>query len=414
MSRKLSRHSTAAGGEYRSRRGSRRKLWLGEAQTGTHRGVTQFLKRTRVLKDGSKSEYWEAQVALGKRGNKKRFARKKLSDLKKVVATFLREKDEKDRGKRFLEASDETPKLTVEELVQLNFAQSTAGTTTTNRRMDAWRRRGGNLKDLPLHLLDAERLIDWAIALKKAKAVRDGQIAWEVLHMSCDMAVELGHLASNPLNLTQVRKLKPKKKRKADDGTGKQRILVYTQEEVVALIRASQDEQLQGLTQLIFESGLRLADALGLKWRDLAGNELNVRRQLIEEKGRLELTAEKTDASRRSIYIADATVNALGERFGANTHIFRNTRGGWVRKQAVYRMWTRVHGQAGVEKNDRSPHCARHTHATQLLAAGVPLAEVSRRLGHESVQTTMQFYAHWLPGDDRTSRAVELMAYQSS
>ena len=41
-----------------------------------------------------------------------------------------------------------------------------------------------------------------------------------------------------------------------------------------------------------------------------------------------------------------------------------------------------------------TPHWFRHTHATALLLAGVPLHVVSRRLGHRSVQTTMNTYAH--------------------
>ena len=41
-----------------------------------------------------------------------------------------------------------------------------------------------------------------------------------------------------------------------------------------------------------------------------------------------------------------------------------------------------------------TPHWFRHTHATTLLLAGTPLHVVSRRLGHRSVQTTTNTYAH--------------------
>ena len=36
----------------------------------------------------------------------------------------------------------------------------------------------------------------------------------------------------------------------------------------------------------------------------------------------------------------------------------------------------------------------RHSHATALLMAGVPVHVVSRRLGHADVQTTLELYAH--------------------
>jgi integrase len=41
-----------------------------------------------------------------------------------------------------------------------------------------------------------------------------------------------------------------------------------------------------------------------------------------------------------------------------------------------------------------TPHWFRHTQATALLLAGTPLHVVSRRLGHRSVQTTINTYGH--------------------
>jgi integrase len=41
-----------------------------------------------------------------------------------------------------------------------------------------------------------------------------------------------------------------------------------------------------------------------------------------------------------------------------------------------------------------TPHWFRHTHATALLLAGVPLHVVSRRLGHSDIQTTASTYGH--------------------
>jgi integrase len=46
-------------------------------------------------------------------------------------------------------------------------------------------------------------------------------------------------------------------------------------------------------------------------------------------------------------------------------------------------------------------HDLRHTHATILLLAGVPVHVVSQRLGHASPVVTMTVYAHVLPGNQR-------------
>ena len=50
----------------------------------------------------------------------------------------------------------------------------------------------------------------------------------------------------------------------------------------------------------------------------------------------------------------------------------------------------------------------RHFMATTMLAAGVPVPVVSQRLCHARTSTTVNIYAHAMPGGDRA--AVELLA----
>ena len=47
-----------------------------------------------------------------------------------------------------------------------------------------------------------------------------------------------------------------------------------------------------------------------------------------------------------------------------------------------------------------SLHALRHTHVSHLFASGVPLTEISRRLGHSNPHVTATIYAHMLPGRD--------------
>ena len=48
-------------------------------------------------------------------------------------------------------------------------------------------------------------------------------------------------------------------------------------------------------------------------------------------------------------------------------------------------------------------HDLRHLHATQLLAAGVPVRTVSGRLGHANAATALNVYAHFLEASDRNA-----------
>jgi len=47
------------------------------------------------------------------------------------------------------------------------------------------------------------------------------------------------------------------------------------------------------------------------------------------------------------------------------------------------------------------PLDARHTYASLMLRRGVPIAYVSRQLGHSSIQITIDLYGHFVPGANR-------------
>ena len=79
--------------------------------------------------------------------------------------------------------------------------------------------------------------------------------------------------------------------------------------------------------------------------------------------------------------------------------VFVNLAGGtrfapW-RPDSVYDLVNRLRRDlAGQVPQAWTPHWMRHSHATALLLAGVPVHVVSRRLGHADVQTTLELYAH--------------------
>ncbi|QFP75411.1 tyrosine-type recombinase/integrase [Deinococcus sp. AJ005] len=56
-----------------------------------------------------------------------------------------------------------------------------------------------------------------------------------------------------------------------------------------------------------------------------------------------------------------------------------------------------------------APHDLRHTYATLALRRGVPLAVVSKRLGHAKVSITNDIYRHVLPSEDR-AHVIDLFA----
>ena len=80
--------------------------------------------------------------------------------------------------------------------------------------------------------------------------------------------------------------------------------------------------------------------------------------------------------------------------------MFANTKGGFLRKSNLLRRWWHpLLDRAGLPR--MGFHAARHAHATALLGSGASIKEVSSRLGHSRASTTLDVYAHAVPGGGR-------------
>jgi integrase len=159
-------------------------------------------------------------------------------------------------------------------------------------------------------------------------------------------------------------------------------------------------------------------EALALRWRDLDEARLSVRRSvgLVRTKGEgAEFVEGPTKSGRdRVVDLDPQTIAALRAwrltRAGLDLRLarddalmFGDLEGRHQHPEFFTRRFTRSLAIARRELGaDALPairlHDLRHTHATLLLKARVPVKVVSERLGHASVMITMQIYAHTLPG----------------
>ena len=72
-------------------------------------------------------------------------------------------------------------------------------------------------------------------------------------------------------------------------------------------------------------------------------------------------------------------------------------------------LYNRIMGPAALKLERRfKVHALRHFHASALLLAGVPIAEVSARLGHKNAAITMRVYTHFIRGAE--TKAAEIIA----
>lgn len=182
---------------------------------------------------------------------------------------------------------------------------------------------------------------------------------------------------------------------------GSRRVKFWTPPEAKKLLSAARGHWLEPMVRLLLSTGIRLGEALGLQWCsvDLDHGSIRIERQLTENKSRQKLAPLKTKKSYRTIKISDddvAMLRALKNGVGDDAPVFKGPRlSRWLRRSVARNGFDEIIEKAGVPR--RTIHATRHTNATALLLAGVPVKVVSERLGHSSVSITWETYAHVLP-----------------
>jgi integrase len=114
----------------------------------------------------------------------------------------------------------------------------------------------------------------------------------------------------------------------------------------------------------------------------------------------------KTKRSRRTIALPHELVPLLIPLVEGNRgEVFRATRGGPVQHSYFYpKVWKPAIRKAGLD--GVRVHDLRHTHVSWLIASGVDIVTIQRRLGHESVTTTVDRYGHLAPDMDAGAAAA--------
>jgi len=168
---------------------------------------------------------------------------------------------------------------------------------------------------------------------------------------------------------------------------------VLTETEQEALLAQPNPRYLTGhrnrmLLRLMLDTGLRLSEAINLRWRDIDLNSGKVMvRQGKGAKDRTLWTGEENLAA-----LVAWRERQLAECSGAPENVFTTKAGGALAPRYVQRMVKRYAAKAGIEK-DIHPHTLRHSFATDLYRETTNLRLTQKALGHASVSTT-QVYTH--------------------
>jgi integrase len=196
---------------------------------------------------------------------------------------------------------------------------------------------------------------------------------------------------------------------------------ILTPGEVQAVLRTLKGQPIYALATVALGTGMRRGEMLALRWQDVDMNDavLRVERSLEQTtKHGLVFKAPKTKHGRRTVTLPPTTVTELrthwrlqqefrlatGQGRANDGLVFSENDGSPRSPNAVTKAWSKAMEKAGIEA---TLHSLRHTHASTLIASGLDVLTISRRLGHGSPAITLKVYGHLFKTDDRAAAIME-------
>lgn len=219
---------------------------------------------------------------------------------------------------------------------------------------------------------------------------------YRVLSESLKYAVRQGYLGRNPAEFVDA----PKPRKTV------MRSLTAT--EVAVLLESVTDHKYYPVIYTALNTGLRQAELLGLRWRDIDLDmaSISVSRVLYWRHGVYEFIEPKTDRSSRSVrmtpklacYLREYKLQreALDKKSSLDSLVFGTSEGKPFNPNVLSHEFARIVKRSGL------PHCRfhdlRHTFASLMLQRGAKPKVISEALGHSSVAFTMDTYSHIMQG----------------
>jgi integrase len=230
-----------------------------------------------------------------------------------------------------------------------------------------------------------------------------------IVHRALGHAVQWGLLRQNPTDVVDPPRV-------ADT-----EIEILQPDDLQAILKKLQGRSIYPIAMLAIATGMRRGELLALRWKDIDmdGARLRVERSVEQTKSGLAFKSPKTKHGRRTISLPTSTVADLRAHWRTQLEqrialgrgkslpddlVFPTWDGATRSPNALTKEWSTLMEGLGLAATF---HSLRHTHASQLIASGLDVITISRRLGHGSPSITLGVYGHLFPNTD--DRAAEIM-----
>lgn len=200
-------------------------------------------------------------------------------------------------------------------------------------------------------------------------------------------------------------------------------ITVLTREQQRKYIRALQGELHENLYLTLLFTGMRLGEALALKWSDIDFKahtitiNTSVRRvRTYNTDGTPSESKTITTPPKRKSIRTIPLPTFIHDRLSPlrpkdlNTYVFPTTTGNIQTARNVRKYHDRICENAGLPKFGL--HTLRHTYVTRLLEVGENPKTIQVLVGHKDIQTTLNIYAHVLEDSKKESATIQDLLYK--
>jgi integrase len=198
-------------------------------------------------------------------------------------------------------------------------------------------------------------------------------------------------------------------------------IAILTEEQINAILRHLQGRTLRPIVSFLLGTGVRRGEALALRWKDvdLDKGVIRIEQSLEQTRAGLKFKSPKTRHGRRNVSISPWLIAELrAHRIRQQERRLALGQGKVTPDGLVFSRWdgeirsphwlTQKFAQAmAALKINCTLHGLRHTHVSQLIAAGLDVLTISRRIGHASSAITLGVYGHLFRNTD--ARAAEII-----
>ena len=228
------------------------------------------------------------------------------------------------------------------------------------------------------------------------------------LHKALQTAVEWGLLNHNVADAVSPPRVQ------------RPEIQTWGEDDITRFLEATKDTPYFALFYVAFFTGMRRSELLALRWQDIDFilSQIYVSRSLhVLKGGKVVFRSPKTAKGRRTVALPPSAILLLKEHYEKqklervmlgipltdDDLVFSHFDGKPLLPNTVTHAWIKLVRRTGL-KGIRL-HDARHSHASLMLKQGIHPKIVQERLGHSSIQITLDTYSHVAPGLQQAAAA---------